>query len=281
VAGLVIADGIWKTPATFLCPRRSQHGDRISGEVLDPISLLLTVTFTTMKRLVTLFLFAVSGSLFSCGFAWGQDAKKPKWQYQTDDIRIAIPTADEPRVKAFNQDTIAAASKYLDDGAVAWVQSRSCVACHTSGAYMVDRPMLSKSLGLPRKEIFDNFVQSLQSELPPTKVSEGITYYSLAERAVWRAAGLAQWDKHVTGTTSEATDRALRMMLRQQSSHGGYYMPDPVEIPYETTDLELTQHAARAMVEAPGWLASLDDPDLLHRIERLKSFLQSASPRHD
>ena len=96
-----------------------------------------------------------------------------------------------------------------------------------------------------------------------------------------RAAGLVQWDKHVTGKTSEHTDRALRSMLLQLSSHGGFYMPDHVEIPYETTDLELSQHAARAIVEAPGWLASLKDPDLLQRIERLKTFLREVQPRHD
>ena len=206
---------------------------------------------------------------------------KPQWQYNSGDIRIPIPTADEPGVKAFNAESIRAAAKYLDDGAVAWMRERSCVACHTPGAYMVDRPLLTPQLGKPSEEVHAAFVESIQDKLPATKEKEGITYYSLAERAVWRAAGLVQWDKHVTGKTSEATDRALRSMLLQLSSHGGFYMPDTVEIPYETTDLELTQHAARAIAEAPGWFADLQDADLLQRVERLKKFLREAKPRHD
>jgi squalene-hopene/tetraprenyl-beta-curcumene cyclase len=210
-----------------------------------------------------------------------QPRPKPQFQYESGDIRISLPTADEPRVKSFGAESIRAAAKYLDDGAVAWMREKSCVACHTPGAYMLDRPLLTKQLGKPNEEVLAVFITGLQDKLPAKKEKDGVTYYALAERAVWRAAGLVQWDKHVTGKTSEHTDRALRSMLLQLSSHGGFYMPDPVEIPHETTDLELSQHAARAIVEAPGWLASLKDPDLLERIERLKTFLRDVQPRHD
>jgi squalene-hopene/tetraprenyl-beta-curcumene cyclase len=98
---------------------------------------------------------------------------------------------------------------------------------------------------------------------------------------VWRAAGLAQWDKHVAGKLSEPTRRALRAMLLQQSSHGGYVVVGEVEIPYVTTDYELTLHAVRAVVEAPGFLADLSDADLLRRIERMKAFLRETKPRND
>jgi len=206
---------------------------------------------------------------------------KPQFQYEADGIRISIPTANEPKVKRFGADSIRAAAKYLDDGALAWTRGTKCVACHTTGAYLLDRPMLTKQLGEPREEVLAEFIAGIQDERPPTKENQGITYYSLAERAVWRAAGLVQWDKHVTGKTSAHTDRALRAMLLQLSSHGGFYMADPVEIPYETTDLELSQHAARAIVEAPDWLASLKDADILQRIENLKTFLRNVKPRHD
>jgi squalene-hopene/tetraprenyl-beta-curcumene cyclase len=205
---------------------------------------------------------------------------KPQFQYDSGDIRIPIPTADEPKVKRFGAESIRAAAKYLDDGALAWTRSRKCVACHTTGAYMLARPMLTKQLGKPNEEVRAEFIATIQDKPPPTKENEGITYYSQAERAVWRAAGLVQWDKHVTGKLSADTDRALRAMLLQLSSHGGFYMADPVEIPYETTDLELSQHAARAIVEAPGWLARLQDADLLQRVARLKAFLRNAKPRH-
>lgn len=205
----------------------------------------------------------------------------PKWQYDAGEIKIAMPTADEPKIAVFGEASIRAALKYLDEGSLAWTRSKNCVACHTTGAYMLDRPMLTTLVGKPQQEVHDYFVKTLPTELPATKVKQEITYYVQAERAVWRAAGLAQWDKYVTGTTSEATDRALRAMMQQLSSHGGFYMPDPVEIPYETTDLELSQHAARALVSAPGWLESQKDAELLQQVEQFKGYLQQAKPRHD
>ena len=39
-------------------------------------------------------------------------------------------------VESFNRDTILAAAKYLDDGAVAWTESRKCITCHTNGTYI-------------------------------------------------------------------------------------------------------------------------------------------------
>ena len=206
---------------------------------------------------------------------------RPTLQYDSGEIRIPLPNADDPKVQQFGPESIRAAAKYLDDGAVAWMRERTCVACHTPGAYMLDRPALTPWLGKPEEEVLGRFVAGIQDELPATKQVDGIIYYALAERAVWRAAGLVQWDRHVTGKLSDHTDRALRSMLRQQASHGGWYMPGEVEIPYETTDFELTLHAARAIVEAPGWLATLKDAELLGRIERMKTFLAETKPRND
>ena len=58
---------------------------------------------------------------------------KPEFQYKSEGIEVSIPTADEPRVASFNADTIRAAAKYLDDGAVCWVREKSCINCHTTG----------------------------------------------------------------------------------------------------------------------------------------------------
>ena len=224
---------------------------------------------------------ALAGCLFVLQVTPILATEPPKWQYDAGEIKIAMPTADEPKVASFGEASIRAALKYLDEGSLAWTRSKNCVACHTTGAYMLDRPMLTTFVGKPQQEVHDYFVKTLPTELPATKVKQEITYYVQAERAVWRAAGLAQWDKYVTGSTSEATDRALRAMIQQLSSHGGFYMPDPVEIPYETTDLELSQHAARALVSAPGWLASQKDTELLQQVERFKGYLGQAKPRHD
>jgi squalene-hopene/tetraprenyl-beta-curcumene cyclase len=206
---------------------------------------------------------------------------KPQWQYDSGDIRISIPTANEPRVKSFGPESIRAAAKYLDDGAVAWMREKSCLACHTPGAYMLDRPILSKQLGKPSEEVLADFVGGIRDKMPESKESKGVTYFPGSDREVWRTAGLVEWDKHVTGKLSEHTDRALRSMLLQQSSHGGYLSTGSVEIPYITTDFELTLHAARAIVDAPGWLATLQDADLLQRIDRLKAFLRDVQPRND
>jgi len=54
-----------------------------------------------------------------------------------------------------------------------------------------------------------------------------------------------------------------------------------IEIPYITTRFELTVQALRAMVTAPGWLASLEDAELLGRVERIKKFLSEHKPIND
>ncbi|MFO0941100.1 MAG: hypothetical protein U0930_10060, partial [Pirellulales bacterium] len=208
-------------------------------------------------------------------------SEPPVWQYDSGEIRIARPTADEPRVGKFDANSVQSALKYLDEGSLAWTRTKNCVACHTTGAYMLDRPLLTSLFGPPQSEVQQYFAKTVSSDLPPTKEKNGITYYQQAERTVWRAAGLAEWDKYVTGTTSEVTDRALRAMMAQLSSHGGFYMPDPVEIPYETTDMELSEHAARAIVSAPGWLQSVTDEETNKQIERFKEYLRTAKPRHD
>jgi squalene-hopene/tetraprenyl-beta-curcumene cyclase len=249
------------------------------------IHLDIPIRNATMNSLVMQVLasaLALAGAeIFAAEPPYGPPKPKPEFQYDVGEIRIPLPSADGPRVQSFGAESIRAAAQYLDDGALAWTREKSCVACHTTGAYLLDRPSLTAQLGKPSEEVHAAFVKGVQDTLPPTKHDGFTTYYAQSERAVWRAACLVQWDKHVTGKLSEATARALHAMLLQQASHGGFYMPGEVEIPYDTTDYELTLHAARALVEAPGWLASLRDADLLQRIERLKAFLRKTQPRND
>ena len=47
---------------------------------------------------------------------------KPAFQYQTEGIAIAAPSADEPKMPAFDGAAVRAAARYLDEGAVAWVR---------------------------------------------------------------------------------------------------------------------------------------------------------------
>jgi squalene-hopene/tetraprenyl-beta-curcumene cyclase len=194
---------------------------------------------------------------------------KPQFQYQSGDISVPAATADEPKVTAFGPDTIRAARQYLDDGAHAWVREKSCVACHSTGVYMVERPPLTKLLGRPSDEVLADFVDSI-----PAKPGGNI-------QAVWRSSGLAAWDKHVTGTLSDPTDRSLRQMLLNLSPEGFLKTIAQVEIPYITTDFELTVQAARAIATAPGWLATVKDAETRDRIAKMQAWLRDHQPISD
>lgn len=213
------------------------------------------------------------------------DAPKPKpaFQYKSGDIEVSIPTADEPRVKAFGPESIKAAARYLDDGSICWVREKSCINCHTTGPYLSERPAWSKLLGAPKDEVLADFVERVPEKLAPVKETEkdGLRYMSGSYLAVWRSMGLAEWDKHVTGKLSEATDRSLRDMFERQSADGSFVSYGEVEVPHITTDFELSLQAARAVTSAPGWLTSVKDEALLARVEKMKSWLRNAKPKND
>ena len=183
-------------------------------------------------------------------------ADAPKFQYKSEGIEISIPTADEPKVKAFNADPIRAAVKYLDDGAVCWVREKSCINCHTTGPYMSERPALTKLIGKPSEEVFGDFVKSIPDKPSEETEKNGLKHYPGSYMSVWRTLGLAEWDKHITGKLSEHTERSLRDMMMRQSDNGSFVTYGEVEIPHITTDFELTLQAARTVTTAPGWLTS-------------------------
>ena len=191
---------------------------------------------------------------------------KPEFQYKSAGIEVPAATADEPRVKAFGPDTIQAAAKYLDDGAHHWVREKSCIACHSTGVYMVERSALTQWLGKPSDEVLADFID----EVP----KEGGKADASPIKSVWRSSGLASWDKHVAGKLSEHTDRSLRLTLTLLSENGSFRTIKQVEIPYITTHFELTVQAARAIATAPGWLENLKDADTLARVERMKKFMR-------
>lgn len=221
--------------------------------------------------------------LTTCGVFAAESKPKPEFQYQSEGIQVSRATADEPKVKAFGPDTIKAAAKYLDDGAVCWVREKTCVNCHTTGPYLSERPALSKQLGTPLDEVLADFVKTVPAEIKPQKETEkdGIKYYGGSWTSIWRSMGLAEWDKHVTGKLSTHTVLSLQEMFARQSANGSFVSFGEVEIPHITTDFELTLQAARAVTAAPGWLSNLKDPELLARVDRMKSWLRDAQPRND
>jgi squalene-hopene/tetraprenyl-beta-curcumene cyclase len=208
---------------------------------------------------------------------------KPEFQYQTEGIQVSLPTADEPKVKAFGPDTIKAATQYLDDGATCWVREKTCVNCHTTGPYLSERPALSKQLGLPLEEVLADFIKGVPEKVNPQKETEkdGLKYFGGAWTSAWRSMGLAEWDKHITGKLSAHTERSLQELFARQSANGSFVSSGEVEIPHITTDFELTLQAARAVTAAPGWLSNLKDPELLARVDKMKSWLRGAQPKND
>lgn len=208
---------------------------------------------------------------------------KPTFQYESGDIRVSIPTADEPRVKSFGPESVKAAAKYLEEGSLCWVREKSCVNCHTTGPYLTERPALSSLLGKPTEEIMADFVEFVPAEIKPVKETEknGHRHYPAAFTSVWRSLGLAEWDKHVAGKLSEPTERSLRDMFERQSTSGAWVSHGEVEIPHITTDFELTVQAARAITTAPGWLASLKDPVLVAKVAQMKTWLRQPELKND
>ena len=200
-------------------------------------------------------------------------AAKPPFQYKSEGIEVPAATADEPRVKAFGPDTIKAAAKYLDDGAHHWVREKSCIACHSTGVYMVERSALTQWLGKPSEEVLRDFVETVPAKAGD---ADGGTIQS-----VWRSSGLASWDKNVAGKLNEATDRSLQSTMRLLTPKGYFKTHNEVEIPYITTNFEMTVQAARAIATAPGWLANLKDAETLGRVERMKKFLREHEPVSD
>lgn len=208
---------------------------------------------------------------------------KPAFQYQSGDIRVGLPSSDEPRVKAFGEESIKVAAKYLDEGAICWVREKTCVNCHTTGPYLSERPALVPLLGKANDEIVADFIQFVPKEIKAVAETEknGHKSYPATFTSVWRSLGLAEWDKHITGKTSEHTDRSLRDMFERQSASGAFVTHGEVEIPHITTDFELSLQAARAITAAPGWLAGLKDEALVAKIAKLKSWLKQPVLKND
>src|SRR4051794_35965354 len=101
-------------------------------------------------------------ALVVTGMARGADKpRKPAFQYKSAGIEVPAATPDEPKVKVFGPESVRAAAKYLDDGALSWVRERDCLACHSTGVYMVERSALTKILGRPSEEVLKNFIDTV------------------------------------------------------------------------------------------------------------------------
>ncbi len=235
------------------------------------------------SRAVPQLAFVVCALAVQSPAAFAQTKAKPTFQYQSGDIRVSIPTADEPRVKQFGPESLKLAAKYLEDGAVTWVREKSCVNCHTTGPYLAERTAWTKQFGPASAEVHKDFVGSVPKEVKPVNetATRGHKHYPSTFYSVWRSLGLAEWDKNTTGKLSEPTERSLRDLFERQSANGAFVSHGEVEIPHITTDFELSLQAARAITAAPGWLAGLKDEALLARVAKLKDYLRTGAPKND
>lgn len=260
--------------ADTLVDHRCSQG-RLGFQSPSTVNCEVTTMFIRMAR-VGLIVVSLSATAASV-------SAQPKFQYESDGISVSLPSADEPKVGEFNAESLAAAAKYVEDGALSWARGGGCVNCHTTGPYLAERTAWSHWLGPPSAEVMETFRRDVPRTIVPVKEADkgGHCYFPGAFSSVWRSLGLAQWDRQITKSTSEATDRSLRDMFQRQSKDGSFVSHGEVEIPHITTDFELTLQVARAVTSAPGWLDSLTDPELIEKVTKLKQWLKTAPPKND
>lgn len=214
--------------------------------------------------------------------AWGWSpqplpAAEPH-QYAFESIAVPAATADEPRRKSVSTTL---AIDHLEQGSVAWSGQRRCISCHTNGSYMLARPALTAALGTPPASTLNFFREQLQSLT--AEAHESLRKSTKPAQVIYLAAGLAEWDRHVTGALSPDTDKALRLMFAIQEDSGSWGTLDCWP-PYESDAYHEATVAALAAATAPGWLSEVEagsDDDLKARIAQLRTYLHETPPPHD
>lgn len=220
-------------------------------------------------------LMSVTFSCISLLMAQAVRAAEPNPQYVFGDVKIPAATSDEEKLP---QVSLPLAVNYLEQGAQSWNTQRKCVTCHTNGIYMTVRPALSDKLGKPTESIRQFFVDTL-AQLEKIDIDK-LKQSTRPAQVIYTAAGLAEWDKHVSRELSPETDRALKLMFSIQTPQGTWGTLDCWP-PYESDAFHEATVAAMAAAAAPGWLATVNDEALAGRVELLKKYLRTAPPPHD
>jgi squalene-hopene/tetraprenyl-beta-curcumene cyclase len=202
-------------------------------------------------------------------------AADPSPQYELGDFTIPAATAEEPKRDSVS---VPLALDYLEKGTQAWNGQKKCVTCHTNGIYMTIRPALSDTFGKPTESVRQFFVETLDR-------LEGLELKKLLQatqpaQVIYTAAGLAEWDKHVTKQLSPETERALTLMFSIQRESGTWGTLDCWP-PYESDAFHEATMAAMAVAAAPGWLAKIADTAVATRVAQLMQYLRTEIPPHD
>jgi squalene-hopene/tetraprenyl-beta-curcumene cyclase len=195
------------------------------------------------------------------------------YQYHMRNVTFARPSPQEAKIPFSPRQAV----DYMEQGAAAWTGEWKCVACHTNGSYMVARPLMSRQLGPPQKELRAFFVKTLQEELAtdPADMRPELD----STQAVYVAAGLAIWDANVTHQLSPETAEALDMMFKLQRADGDWTISDDNNPPLESSRYQLATVAARAVGNAPGWLARQRGTPVGAKVNLLESYLRSDHKR--
>jgi len=207
--------------------------------------------------------------------ARGEDkTESTRPQYEFEDIVVPAATRDEETLKEFS---LQAADHYLEQGALGWSRKKKCVTCHTTGTYLRMRPALTHRLGKPNGEIRDLFLSSYK-RLKSMDASERMGSVSPTQ-AAYVAAGLVEWDKHVTGRLSAEAIAALELLFECQSEEGSWGN-QRCWPPLESSAYHGTTVALMAAAAAPEWLESVDQKTKA-RMEKGKRYLLHPGPPHD
>ena len=196
-------------------------------------------------------------------------------QYQSEKITVPAASADEAKLKQFS---LAKADHYLEQGAAAWTRKRGCVTCHTTGTYMQIRPELTPILGKPSTEIHELLTGEL-ADLAKQKPAD-LDKSTKPAQVIYIAAGLAEWDRHVTRKLSAETKTALELMFTIQRKSGTWGSLDCWP-PFESSAFQEATVAAMAVAAAPEWRAGLKDEKLKQGVAALQKYLRETAPPND
>lgn len=197
-------------------------------------------------------------------------------QYEADGIEVPAARADEPKISF----SIGKAAEHLDHGAVAWGLQKKCVSCHTNGTYLFIRPALTPTLGAPLEDTRKFFVDQLEvlNKIGARKLRRSGTRPA---QLIYIAAGLAEWDAHVTKKLSPETDKALRLAFDLQNKEGTWHSLTCWP-PFESSAYQEAHMAAMAAASAPGWIASLEEDDEVRaKIDLLKKYVRETEVPHE
>jgi squalene-hopene/tetraprenyl-beta-curcumene cyclase len=192
-----------------------------------------------------------------------------RYQYHYRNIDIPRPSAQEAKIPF----SLKLAVDYMEQGALAWGGEWGCVACHTNGSYMVVRPLMTAQLGPPQQKLREFFVNALREQSIPDP--DDPKWAPEPTQVVYIAAGLAIWDANVTHKLSPETAQALGLMFKLQRQTADWYIEDDNNPPFESSPYQLATVAARAVGNAPGWLAQQRGKPVEAQVQRLEEYLRA------